>query len=115
VSKSGKVIDPSEYRINKSRIQKRVDFVKRYKLTSKSVNKKTGREYYTTNVLYKLISKDKLVKLYGDESSAHKQIGSLLTKIYLQDNYKFIELNPLKGDVYANQLNTIKGYFGWFD
>lgn len=115
VSKSGKVIDPNEYRINKSRIQKRVDFVKRYKLTSKSVNKKTGREYYTTNVLYKLISKDKLVKLYGDESSAHKQIGSLLTKIYLQDNYKFIELNPLKGDVYANQLNTIKGYFGWFD
>lgn len=115
ISKSGKVINPNEYRINKSRIQKRVDFVKRYKLTSKSVNKKTGQEYYTTNVLYKLISKDKLVKLYGDESSAHKQIGSLLTKIYLQDNYKFIELNPLKGDSYANQLNTIKGYFGWFD
>ena len=115
VSKSGKVIDPNEYRINKSRIQKRVDFIKRYKLTSKSVNKKTGQEYYTTNVLYKLISKDKLVKLYGDESNAHKQIGSLLTKIYLQDNYKFIELNPLKGDSYANQLNTIKGYFGWFN
>lgn len=118
VSKSGKIIDEKQYRINGLTIQKRIDFVKRYKLTTKQVNKKTGQEYWSTNVMYKLINKDDLVKLYGGgdkaESDAHKQIGSLITKIYQQDNYKFIELNPLKGEKHLNQIQTIRGYFGWF-
>lgn len=118
VSKSGKIIDEKQYRINGLTIQKRIDFVKRYKLTTKQVNKKTGQEYWSTNVMYKLINKDDLVKLYGGgdkaEADAHKQIGSLITKIYQQDNYKFIELNPLKGEKHLNQLQTIRGYFGWF-
>lgn len=114
VSKSGKHIDEKIYRINKSKIQKRVDFVKRYKLTSKSVNKKTKQVYYTTNVMYKIIDKNQLVQLYGNERDAHNQIGSLITDIYLQDNYKFVELNPLKGEVFKHQDKSIKGYFGWF-
>lgn len=114
ISKSGKDVDEKQYRIKGNIIQKRVDFVRRFKLTSKSINKKTNQEYYTTNTLYQIIRKDDLVKLYGNEADAHKQIGSLLTDIYAQDNYKFIELNPLNGEKYLNQINTIRGYFGWF-
>jgi hypothetical protein len=114
ISKSGKDVDEKQYRIKGNIIQKRIDFVKRFKLTSKSINKKTNQEYYTTNTLYQIIRKDDLVKLYGNEADAHKQIGSLLTDIYSQDNYKFIELNPLNGEKYLNQINTIRGYFGWF-
>lgn len=113
-SKSGRYFDEKMYRINKSRIQKRVDFVKRYKLTSKATNRKTGQVYYTTNVMYKIIDRHQLAELYGNEQDAHKQIGSLITDIYLQDNYKFVELNPMKGDVFKNQAQSIKGYFGWF-
>ena len=113
-SKSNQTVDSKLYRISKGRIQKRIDFVKRYNVTSKSVNKRTGQEFYTTNTLYKLIDKSQLIALYGNEADAHKQIGSILTNIYLQDNYKFIELNPLKDDVFKHQINTIKGYFGWF-
>lgn len=114
MSKSGKAIDENLYRIKGNIIQKRIDFIRRYKLTTKSVNRKTNQEYYTTNTMYQIIRKDDLVKLYGNEADAHKQIGSLLTDIYAQDNYKFIELNPLNGEKYINQINTIKGYFGWF-
>lgn len=114
MSKSGKAIDENLYRIKGNIIQKRIDFVRRYKLTTKAVNRKTNQEYYTTNTMYQIIRKDDLVKLYGNEADAHKQIGSLLTDIYAQDNYKFIELNPLNGEKYINQINTIKGYFGWF-
>jgi hypothetical protein len=114
MSKSGKAIDENLYRIKGNIIQKRIDFVRRYKLTTKAVNRKTNQEYYTTNTMYQIIRKDDLVKLYGNEADAHKQIGSLLTDIYSQDNYKFIELNPLNGEKYINQINTIKGYFGWF-
>jgi hypothetical protein len=114
ISKSGKDIDEKQYRIKGNIIQKRIDFVKRFKLTSKSINKKTNQEYYTTNTLYQIIRKDDLVKLYGNEADAHKQVGSLLTDIYTQDNYKFIELNPLNGEKYLNQISTIRGYFGWF-
>lgn len=113
-SKSGKDIDPKQYRIHKTRIQKRIDFVKRYKLTTQTTNRKSGKTFYTTNTMYQLISKDKLVKLYGNEDDAHKQIGSLITDIYNQDNYKFVELNGMNGQKYINQINTIKGYFGWF-
>jgi hypothetical protein len=42
VSKSGKIIDEKQYRINGLTIQKRIDFIKRYKLTTKQVNRKTG-------------------------------------------------------------------------
>lgn len=114
MSKSGKAIDENLYRIKGNIIQKRIDFVRRYKLTTKAVNRKTNQEYYTTNTMYQIIRKDDLVKLYGNEADAHKQIGSLLTDIYSKDNYKFIELNPLNGEKYINQINTIKGYFGWF-
>lgn len=114
MSKAGKAIDENLYRIKGNIIQKRIDFVRRYKLTTKAVNRKTNQEYYTTNTMYQIIRKDDLVKLYGNEADAHKQIGSLLTDIYAQDNYKFIELNPLNGEKYINQINTIKGYFGWF-
>ena len=114
MSKSGKAVDENLYRIKGNIIQKRIDFVRRYKLTTKAVNRKTNQEYYTTNTMYQIIRKDDLVKLYGNEADAHKQIGSLLTDIYSQDNYKFIELNPLNGEKYINQINTIKGYFGWF-
>ena len=114
ISKSGKDVDERQYRIKGNIIQKRIDFVKRFKLTSKSINKKTNQEYYTTNTLYQIIRKDDLIKLYGNEADAHKQIGSLITDIYLQDNYKFIELNPLNGEKYLNQIKTIRGYFGWF-
>lgn len=114
VSKSNKIVDENLYRIKGNIIQKRIDFVKRYKLTTKSINKKTNQEYYTTNTMYQIIRKDDLVKLYGNESDAHKQIGSLLTDIYAQDNYKFIELNPLNGEKYINQINTIRSYFNWF-
>ena len=113
-SKSNQAVDSKLYRINKGRIQKRIDFVKRYNVTSKSVNKRTGQEFYTTNTLYKIIDKNQLITLYGNEADAHKQIGSILTNIYLQDNYKFVELNPLKDDVFKHQISTIKGYFGWF-
>lgn len=113
-SKSNQTVDSKLYRISKGRIQKRIDFVKRYNVTSKSVNKRTGQEFYTTNTLYKIIDKSQLIALYGNEADAHKQIGSILTNIYLQDNYKFVELNPLKDDVFKHQISTIKGYFGWF-
>ena len=114
ISKSGKDIDEKQYRIKENIIQKRIDFVKRFKLTSKSINKKTNQEYYTTNTLYQIIRTNDLIKLYGNETDAYKQVGSLLTDIYFQDNYKFIELNPLNGEKYLNQINTIRGYFGWF-
>lgn len=114
ISKSGKNIDEKQYRIKGNIIQKRIDFVKRFKLTSKSINKKTNQEYYTTNTLYQIIHKNDLDKLYGNDTDVHKQIGSLLTDIYFQDNYKFIELNPLNGEKYLNQISTIRGYFGWF-
>jgi hypothetical protein len=41
VSKSGREIDKSQYRIHKAKIQKRIDFVKRYKLTTVQTNPKT--------------------------------------------------------------------------
>ena len=114
MSKSGRTIDENLYRIKGNIIQKRIDFVRRYKLATISVNKRTNQTYYTTNTMYQIIRKDDLVKLYGNEADAHRQIGSLLTDIYTQDNYKFIELNPHNGEKYINQINTIKGYFGWF-
>ena len=117
-SKSGKEINQKLYRINNLTIQKRIDFIRRYKLTTKQINRKTRQEYYTTNVLYKIINKNDLKALYGEgeqgESDAHKQIGSLITKLYKQDNYKFVELNPLKSEKHLNQFATISGYFGWF-
>ena len=36
------------------------------------------------------------------------------SKASYKDNYKFIELNPLNGEKYLNQISTIRGYFGWF-
>lgn len=117
-SKSNKEIDQKMYRINNYTIQKRIDFIKRYKLTTKQVNRKTKQEYYSTNVLYKLINKKDLVDLYGGgdqgETDAHKQIGSLITKLYRQDNYKFVELNPLRSEQHLNQIRTINSYFSWF-
>lgn len=114
ISISGKDIDASKYRINQNRIQKRIDFITRYKLTTKQVNRKTGQVHYTTNTMYKIINKDDLAKLFGNEADAHKQIGDLLKALYKQDNYKFIELNPLKGEQHLNQIVTIKGYLGRF-
>ena len=114
VSRSGRRIDKSQYRIHKAKIQKRIDFVKRYKLTTVQVNPRTRQKFYKTNVLYELINKDKLVKLYGKEEDAYKQIGSLITAIYQQDNYKFIELNAMNDRKYANQLGTISSYLGLF-
>ena len=108
VSKSGKKVDPKKYRISKSRIQKRIDFVKRYNVTCKAGNT------YTNHTLYQLISKGQLLSLYGNEADASKQIGSLLTAIYQQDNYKFVELNTLKSEAHAQEVATIRGYFGWF-
>lgn len=114
VSKSGKEIDKSQYRIHKAKIQKRIDFVKRYKLTTVQTNHKTNQKFYKTNVLYELINKNQLTELYKSEEDAHKQIGALITAIYQQDNYKFIELNAMNDRKYANQLHTIRSFLGLF-
>lgn len=130
-SKSGKEIDEKQYRIHGNIIQKRIDFVKRYSLTTPVINRKTKKTHYQTNVLYKIINKNDLQKLYESSekglseeeiedmkskaiSDAHKQIGSLITKLYQQDNYKFIELNPYKSEKFHNMHDTLKSYFSWF-
>lgn len=113
-SHSGKEIDQSQYRIHGNIIQKRIDFVKRYKLTTKKVHKKTGKVYYTTNTMYKIINQKDLEKHFGNETDAFKQIGSLITNLYLQDNYKFVELNSLKEKQHLNQFATINSYMTWF-
>jgi hypothetical protein len=83
VSKSNQAIDENLYRIKGNIIQKRIDFVRRYKLTTRKSNK-PNHSYFTTNTLYQIIPKNELVKLYdNDWESAHKQIGALLTNIYL--------------------------------
>lgn len=111
-SKTGRVFDEKLYRIHKGSIQKRVDFIQRYNLTTKSVNKKTGKTYYTSNVMYKIIKRQDLEKIYGNEQDAYKQIGSFIINLYNQNNYKFIELNGQKGDVLAAQAGHIRGYLG---
>ena len=113
-SRNDRVFDEKLYRIHKQKIQKRVDFIQRYKLTTKSTHRKTGQVYYTTNVMYKIIKRDTLEKLYGNVSDAYKQIGAIINSLYQQDEYKFIELNSLKGDILSPQQGHLEGYFGLF-
>ena len=114
VSRNNNPINQQYYRIYNGVIQKRVDFIQRYELHSQAINKKTKQPYFQKHTLYKIISHDELFKLYGDEKSVHNQIGKFITDIYLQDNYKFIELNVDKGREHLNQIGRLKSYFHWF-
>lgn len=120
-NKNNKPINPKQYRIYKNRIQKRVDFVKQYSVATPVVNKTTGQKYLTSNIMYQICSPDVLVDIYKQESdsiekaeaAAHKQIGSIITNIYLQDNYKFVEFNPQKTDL-KKRKREYSSYFSWF-
>ena len=109
-SKSNKPIDTELYRLYDGEIQKRVDFVKRYNFSHMTTNKKTGQVQYTTYPLYKLIDRNELVALYGNEADAHKQIADLIAGIYSQDSYKFIELNPIKSTEFRAKKIHIESY-----
>lgn len=123
-SKSGQSVDSDLCRIitdsnlQKDVVQKRIDFVQRYKLTTISY-RGTGnqkKEVYTTNVMYKLIKPEDLMKLDPDydETSAYKQIGSIMTEIYLQDKYKFVALNTHRGKYHIQNYHSMNSYFTWF-
>lgn len=124
-SRTGQNINPDMCRIifseelQRDVVQRRIDFVQRYKLTTIS-SVGTGsnmRDVYRTNTMYKLIDPRELMRLDSDydEETAHKQIGSIMTDIYLQDNYKFVALNTHKGNSHIRNFKTINSYFTWFN
>lgn len=116
MSKSGKKIDQDYYRINGSRIQKRVDFVKKYTVTLDYENKKTKKVYKEKHTLYQIIDRDELKNLYGSYNDADNQIGDIVTNIYLQDKFKFVEFNDLRAKHLHNQYNNgLYNYFTRFD
>lgn len=113
ISRSGKNIKQDQYRINDNgEIEKRIDFIKRYKLTTKS--EKNGKTFYTSNTLYSIVNYNVLKQFYGNANDAMNQIGSFITDIYFQDKYKFIELNPLKNKEFQKAPETISAFFDWF-
>ena len=113
ISKSGQPVDNYRIQIKEgiTTIEKRVDYIKRFSLVQSSTTK-SKKKYYTTQTLYEIIDVKTLANILGNEKDAHKQIGYILNNIYLQDEYKFIELNPLKTKQHKNKLAHLNSYLG---
>ena len=74
-------------------IQKRIDFVTRYKYIDKKVNK-DGNVSYQEDVMYAMAPiNDFMEALGGDEASAANQRAAIVAHIYTNDKFKLAQIN----------------------
>lgn len=96
-SSSGEVLEQTQFRLKDGKTQKRYDYVKRYTVISKKVNK-NGSVVYQSNVLYKVATVDTFkTALHTDRDiDAIRQQASIIRKIYHAGDYKLAQVNPIK-------------------
>ena len=92
-----KVQDKNKFRLldanDPTSIQKRIDFVTRYKYIDKKVNK-DGNVSYQEDVMYAMAPiNDFMEALEGDAASAANQRAAIVAHIYTNDKFKLAQIN----------------------
>lgn len=115
--KGDEVLDSKQYRLkdkdNLNSVQKRIDYVRKYKVTTKQNIK--GKIVYRTNTLYELAQHKDFVEALKNPNDAGKQRAVILSKMYELDNYKLAQINTSKTYRNAEAVKNIKQSLGfWF-
>ena len=115
--KGNEVLDSKQYRLkdkdNPNSVQKRIDYVKKYKVTIQQNIK--GRNVYRNNTLFEIAPMSDFTEALKNPNDAGKQRAVILSKLYELDNYKLAQINTNKSYRDANSIKALRNSLGfWF-